>query len=90
MSQCLHVVILLFCVGTAIYFIFDNPDIREWTISITMSIGCTLLTVISSGGVIHIQDRQHIIYQRVQQQYKSNRNRKRSQKRERPHSKRTL
>eukprot|EP01084_Bolivina_argentea_P260402 439734_1 len=69
MSRCAHFIILLFMIATALYFVFDDDDIREWMITISMSIGCVLVTIISSGGVIHIQDRQDRLYKKVQNKF---------------------
>merc|ERR1712228_441749 len=67
MSRRAHVVITLFIICIALYFVFDYEDIREWMITIIMSIGSMLLTVISTGGVVYIQNRQSRVYQKIRQ-----------------------
>ena len=63
-------VISLFIICIALYFVFDTEDIQEWMITIIMSIGCMLLTVISTGGVICIQNRQNRVYRKIQKKFK--------------------
>ena len=69
MSRSAHVVLLLFTVATALYFVFKDDNIREWMITIIMSVGVTILTIISTGGVIFIQNRQDRVYKRVQRKF---------------------
>ena len=69
MSRSVHIIILLFITCTVLYFVFYDDNVRQWTITIVMSIACTSLTIISTGGVIHIQDRQDRVYRMIQRKF---------------------
>ena len=73
MSRSAHIIILLFAVAVGLYFLLDHykygQTAQESMITILMSIGLMSLTIVSTGGVIYIQDRQDRIYNKVQQKF---------------------